>query len=45
MAAIYDKNKMISKDKRKIVISKLSSILLGIILIIAIITIIKPKNS
>ena len=38
---IYDKKKMIAKDKRKLVISKLSSILLIIILILIIITIIK----
>ena len=38
---IYNEKTMISKDKRKIVISKLSYILLGIILIIAIISIIK----
>lgn len=38
---IYNEKKMISKDKRKIVISKLSYFLLGIILILTIITIIK----
>lgn len=38
---IYNPKTMKSKDKRKIVISKLSYILLGIILIITIITIIK----
>ena len=38
---IYNKEKMKSKDKRKIVISKLSYLLLGIILILLIITIIK----
>lgn len=38
---LYNSKKMISTDKRKIVISKLSYILLGIIFILAIITIIK----
>ena len=37
----YNKEKMISKDKRKIVISKLSYILLGIVLVLAIIILIK----
>ena len=38
---IFNKKKMISKDKRKIVISKLSYLFLGIILILILITIIK----
>lgn len=38
---LYDKKKMYSKDKRKLVISKLSYILLIIILLLIIITIIK----